>query len=448
MANPVGLSYDQAPAFAVPLGFFMIAPAFLLLAGALAAWTPADWLPSRWMPLSLALTHLLTLGFLGMVMLGALFQMLPVLLSSPVPGALRVARLTQTGMTLGALLLAWGLWQQHATTLRMGVVALGAGLLPALLSMGLAVWRARSEPWLNWPVRQAWGALGITVFLGASLAAQRAGLWQLDDSAWLSRLHMAWGLGGWVILLVIGVSFQLVPMLQLTPAYPAWSRHSLAWGMLAGLLGFTAFGAADDAASPRGALVTALAVTPALVFAGLTLRLQSRRRRKITDVTLDFWHMGLAYLLLCCLTLPWLAGLPEQMEIVWGMAFMLGFAASLINGMLYKIVPFLAWFHLQALKSEAAPRQEAAGTAAARGNRRVPNMKELLPETPTRWHLWLHALALPALLAAPALAASSPGLAEGAARLGALLLAGSAVLLWHNLWRVWRMYHAHRTGRG
>jgi len=65
--------------------------------------------------------------------------------------------------------------------------------------------------------------------------------------------------------------------------------------------------------------------------------------------------------------------------------FMLGFAMSLINGMLYKIVPFLVWFHL------------------FRGGvkRGVPNMKEIIPEQWMWRHLWLHRGTVFAVLFAP-----------------------------------------------
>ncbi len=65
-----GLSYDQGPPFGAPLRYFLVAPLFILLAACLGIFMP-DWLTTRWSPVSLALTHLITLGYLAMVMLGA-----------------------------------------------------------------------------------------------------------------------------------------------------------------------------------------------------------------------------------------------------------------------------------------------------------------------------------------------------------------------------------------
>lgn len=438
MANPVGLSYEQAPAFSVPLGFFLVAPFFLLLAGVLAAFTPPAWLPSRWMPASLALTHLVTLGFLGMVMLGALFQILPVLLNSPVPAASLVSRLGVAGLSLGTLSLTWGLWQQASWALSLGAALLVLGGLPMLVALGVAVARARSEPWLNWPLRLAWGALGITLALGVALVGQLAEVWPALDAFALTRLHAAWGLGGWVGLLVIGVSFQLVPMLLLTQPYPAWVRRGLVWGLLAGLLGFSLQVLLLEAG--YGLLLPSLAA--GLAFAALTLWLQATRRRKLSDATLRFWQFGLVMLTLCLLILPVLPWLPDPLEVAWGIAFLLGFAASVVNGMLYKIVPFLAWFHLQA--------------NTPRGARHVPNMKELLPEDLARQHSVLHGVAVLMLLTACLAQVVVDGLAPATfaaqavtdfiARLGGLILAGSAWLLGRNLWRVWLRYRAHRAG--
>ena len=70
------------------------------------------------------------------------------------------------------------------------------------------------------------------------------------------------------------------------------------------------------------------------------------------------------------------------------LAFLLGFAMSLIQGMLYKIIPFLVWFHLF-----------RGGAIAIKVG--VPNMKEIIPE-PWMWrHFWLHGGTLLAALLAP-----------------------------------------------
>ena len=97
--------------------------------------------------------------------------------------------------------------------------------------------------------------------------------------------------------------------------------------------------------------------------------------------------------------------------------FIAGFAVSVVNGMLYKIVPFLIWFHLQSLLM---------------GVVRVPNMKLIMPEPGMRRQMWLHFAAVPAL----ALSALWPPLIYPAA----LLFGTSMILLEVNLLYAFRIY--------
>ena len=225
---------------------------------------------------------------------------------------------------------------------------------------------------------------------------------------------------GWVLIQVIGVAYQVVPMLQITPAYPASLTRWLTWALLAGiaLLNFPASLGLWSAWA--GWL---LAGTVAIVFAWVTLGLLCRRRRKLPDTTLDFWRLGMASLILLVpqpFLWPFLpSAWQDALQTTAGIIFLLGFAVSVVSGMLYKIVPFLAWFHLQ------------TQTGAKAGT--IPNMKEFIADQGARWHLRLHALAVLCLLPAPWLPASY-------ALLGLALLGAAASMLWLNLLGCTRLF--------
>ena len=74
-----------------------------------------------------------------------------------------------------------------------------------------------------------------------------------------------------------------------------------------------------------------------------------------------------------------------QTDLLLGILLIFGFAVAVINGMLCKIVPFLAWFHLQ---------------AQLLGRARIPNMKHLLPDAAIRRQGWAYLAAFLLLLAA------------------------------------------------
>ncbi len=406
-----GLALEQAPPFSAPLRFFLTAPLFLATAGLLAAWRP-DWSADVRVPFGLALTHLLTLGFLGMVMLGALTQMLPVVAGAPVPGVRRVAGLAHLALLLGTPLLAWGLAGGGEMPLLAAGALLCAGLLPFLGAASLSLLRGRALDTLR-AIALALAALAATLACGLALLGWLAGLWlPAEPAAWLNA-HVLAGLAGWIGILILGVAWQVVPMLQLTPAYPPRLTRFLLVAAGAGLM---ASWLPAESARLAGQLVLAVA---GVVFAVTTLRLQQRRKRKIPDVALSYWRVGMASLILAAALLP-LANSPALLGLA-GLLFLLGFAVSVVNGMLCKIVPFLAWFHLQ------GQRGMLAGG--------LPSMKDYLPDAACRAQFRLHLAALACLLPAPFL----PLLAAP----GGLLLAASAIRLGWNLSRAAHRFHAH-----
>ena len=90
MLNTTGLTLEQAPPIHVPFRLFLTAPLFLLCSACILAWQGEVILVSRWSPATLAVAHLIAIGFLGQVMCGALLQMLPVIAGAPVPAVVSV----------------------------------------------------------------------------------------------------------------------------------------------------------------------------------------------------------------------------------------------------------------------------------------------------------------------------------------------------------------------
>ena len=101
------------------------------------------------------------------------------------------------------------------------------------------------------------------------------------------------------------------------------------------------------------------------------------------------------------------------------MLLIAGFALSAINGMLYKIVPFLAWYHLQ--------------EEMATSGRKLPAVNQIIPEGLAKWQFGAHIAALLLLLGA----CYQPALVRPAAALMCLACIG----LWLNLCVAARLKH-------
>lgn len=413
------LSLEQAPPISVPLRFFLTAPLFgLLAAGALAAAGPAA-LASRWHPALIAATHLITLGVLALCMVGALLQMLPVVAGAVLRRPVRIAWLLHPPLVIGTLLLAAGFARGRADIVLAALPLLGWSLLGLVVLALAALGTAPVRNATTRGMRMALAALAVTVCLGLLAAWHYAGRGTLALPD-LADVHLSWGLLGWVGLLVIGVAYQVVPMFQMTPPYPPWLARGLDAAILLGLCALSVGRLWDVPAAQTLALPVLLAGF--LSFGLATLRLQQQRRRRQADVTLRFWRVAMASLLAAALatTLAWLVPAWDEAAVrplFVGILWIMGFALSAVNGMLYKIVPFLVWLHLQ---SRHPPRGS------------TPNMKQVIADAQARHQALAHEVALLLLAAAPFL----PALFYPALAASAL----SFLLLGRNLLGAWRCY--------
>lgn len=375
------LRLDQAPPFSVPLRFFLTAPVFAFLAALAALWQGPALFESRWSPAALAITHFLTLGVLGMVMLGAMMQILPVLAGAPVARPRAVAFAVHAGLTLGTLALAAGFLTAEPALMALAMGLLGFAFAAFLAALAWALWHVRVVSATVAALRLAGIALAVTVLLGLWLAAGRSGFGGMPAPG-LRDLHPAWGLLGWAGMLIAAVAAQVVPMFHMTPAYPRWMSRWTAFAALGGLAAWSI--AAWAGATGAATIIAAAPIALYAGFAATTLWLHAKRRRRQPDVNFVFWRAAVVCSIAAALL--WLATPFWHGQMLVGVLVIAGALLSIVTAMLYKIVPFLAWLHLQ-----------------ARLGSQVPNVRQYLDERKQRRQLWLHLSAL-ALLVAAALA--------------------------------------------
>lgn len=381
------LSAEQAPPISLPLRFFTLAPVFLVLAALLLAMAGGNPFAELRSPAQIAATHHVTLGFMAMIMLGAIQQLLPVVIGSPMPAPRLVAWLTYLPLIAGALALSAGFMLGSTELLNLSWPLLGLAFLVFIAASLTSLARATAKNATKNALLLSILSLAGAVTFGMLLASGYANGLPLPYAK-LAAAHISLALGGWVLLLAIGVSYQVVPMFQLTPNYPKWMTVGLAPAIFATLLLNLALLLPESTPRWAGFVAETLFWSLACCFAVVTLRLQTQRRRHIPDAPLNFFRVSMLSLLLAAvfsLAALLFPAASEHLRTLSALAFLLGFALSLIQGMIYKIVPFLVWFHL------------------FRGGLKtgVPNMKNIIPE-PWMWrHLWLHGATLLATLLAP-----------------------------------------------
>lgn len=414
-----GLSLGSIPPLGIPFRFFLTAPWFGVLAALLMLVSGPELWTSRQHPALIGLTHLVTLGFMTMTMLGALFQLLPVLSGVAVPAARPVALLVHLSLVAGVLLLCAGLVFGAPLVLGLGVPLLVLAFLGFIVAVATRLVTNPGGGDSIHAIRLAVAALLVTIGLGLYRAL--AYYWPLPAVPELAVIHISWALLGWVLILIMGVSFQVIPMFQVTPDYPSWLTRVLPLLLFAGLLlhGFV------DLPAAAGGLVMVMGAA-VLTWAGFSLHLMRYRKRRLPDMSVRFWKLGLSSLVLATVVFGMVFTLPDAERpvlnsgtglILCGVLMILGFACSVIMGMLQKIVPFLAFLHLQRLCA-----------SDIRAIRRLPNMHVIIRPQYSTWLFRLHVLALAAVL--------------GAVVYGPLTAVAGVVLLLDFGWLAWLLTRA------
>ena len=361
------LSYDQSPPIAAPFRFFLTAPVFGILAGLVLLWGGPDILISRWTPGVLAVIHLITVGFMLQVMLGALIQILPVVAGANLAQPILLAAAVHLALNLGALLLAVAFLTFDAVWFKAAATVLGLG---TALFVGAAWFALRGIPATSASIKglkHAVIGLCVTVGLGVALAVSLG--WELDlPLVQLADIHLVWGFVGWGAVLLAAVAYVVVPMFQITPAYPAWfeRRFSIAAMAVVGAWSVAEFFSMNFMSLLFGLAVVAVVAS----FAVVTLGLQRRSKRARFDANQQCWRVAMASALAA--SAVWLLAMlvPALGEwtgwpLLCGVLLLFGGFTTVIVGMLYKIVPFLIWLHLQ----NAGARRVTA-----------PNMKKIIAE--------------------------------------------------------------------
>ncbi|MBW2494912.1 MAG: hypothetical protein JRE43_09190, partial [Deltaproteobacteria bacterium] len=373
------LSLQDAPPIEIPVAFFLTAPLFLAAAGVLVLLDGTDVLANRWMPITLAAVHLGTLGFITMVMLGAMYQIVAVVVGQPVPW-LRAAHAVHALFSLGAAGFCWGIAKAEPSVVFVAIAMLSLGVMLFVVPVGIALFNAQSLDETGFGIRAAVAFFFLAAAVGIWMVQGFRGLGFPGSRVLWSQAHLCIALVGWVGGLIAAVSWQVLPMFYLAPHAPSRLKWTLQILVAVGAIGpaivlgidyFVALGKHPvllESAAAAAAMPGIFAVW--LLHPCVGAWSLSKRRRKRVDSSLHFWQAGLTLAPLTALTaiIAWSTDTPRW-DVLFGWLALWGWVGMIIHGMLTRIVPFLVWLH------RFAP---LVGKIA------VPSVKKLHPDALTR----------------------------------------------------------------
>ncbi len=355
----VGLSTKNAPSIWVVVPHFLIGTVSFLLASIFLVFNYEALLGYHISGSVLAIAHLMILGWVSMIIFGALYQLIPVVMQVKLYSE-KLAIITLVSLVVGLFFLIAG-FLGYQFQLTNNFIIGGSLIIIAIIMFAFNTLKSallsKDKSISTLYISFAGGYLLLTVLMGLFIPINLTyNLLPLAHTQ-LMTTHIVLGLAGWFLMLVIGVAAKLMPMFLIVHRT---KENLLKWGFYLINGGIIVIFA-----------TTFISGTPYLlnqisfisILAGLVLFLLfnydvfSHRMRRKLDIGMKLSAIGLIMFAVSVLSFVALYfgngvfGLAVgRLEILAGLMLVYGFFTGLILGQTYKTLPFIIWlFYYQKL---------------------------------------------------------------------------------------------------
>ena len=365
-----GLSLDQAPPISVPFRFFLTAPIFGVVISFVLFFTPFSESSNQYSHFAIGLVHLFTLGILSMIIFGAMQQMMPVLAGAIIKKPRFFANVVHTSLVFGTLFLSFSFILELRNLLFIGATFLAIAFLTFFIMSIKLLFNVKFLTSTVKAMRLFSLAGLITLFLGLYLANSHINLTFDENYYSVVFLHILFALFGFALLLIMGVSFQVIPMFYVALDFPKFVQNKMPLILFILLFVSAVFLYLDI----NFFILKIIFATLIISFCFYGLKSLNNRRRPVFDATLWYWKFSLSSLIISMII--WIFNLFESNYIL-AIVFAFGFLYSLLQGMVYKIIPFLSWFHL-----------------SSKGYFKLPTIREFIDEKYIKIHFFVHFISI------------------------------------------------------
>lgn len=359
----------NAPSVTLPLRFMITGLGALISGLGLLVVRPDVLSTYHYNQYVIAITHLFVLGWICTIVMGAMYQLVPVALEARLYSE-KLAAIQFVLHAVGFIGMVWMFWTWNLKQVGHYGSVLGFGVLLFAYNIARTLFRVPRWNVVALAVSSTIGWLLFTVLAGLTIAAGKCSYESLENPGAFSffiaaaagaakviarfdaisamHAHAHLGVVGVFIMLIVGVSYRLVPMFTLSDLQNERRATASVILLNVGLLG--AFFAVLLRSQWKPVFVLLLAT--GLVLYGLEIRAILRaRKRRVLDWGVKYFLTAIGFLLpLTALgaTLSWprlpLTQFTGQLENAYGFVALIGLVSLAIIGMLYKIIPFIVWY--------------------------------------------------------------------------------------------------------
>jgi len=341
-------SLTKNTSYKVVLPFYIYAALSFLVATIILFFSSSAFLQHYFHPRTLAITHMMALGWGTMMILGASHQLVPVLIEGKLYSNL-LAYLSFVFAAIGIPLLVYGFYDfDFGWPAQWGAILINTAVIFYLINIAISMAKSQKENVHAVFVFTATLWLLITTIVGLFLIYNFTHNILSKDSLAYLPLHAHLGIIGWFLLLVIGVGSRLIPLFLISK----YHNEKLLWWIYAlinvGLITFIICFLYTDI---KGLffLPVATILISLLMFGYFCYKAyQERLRRKVDDqlkislLSVLMMLLPLIFLLILIVLLLFSVDDPGLI-LTYGFCIFFGWITAIIFGMTFKTLPFILW---------------------------------------------------------------------------------------------------------
>lgn len=317
--------------------------------------------------------HLFLLGFVMVIIFGAMAQLIPVVLEVG-HAVVDLYYVILPLLGIGTLIMVAGFWIEPALLSYGGLLVLSSMIIFALEAFA-TLKKAEINTLTVKTIAVSNTYLLLGILTGFAIALGLNGTISINVDTML-KAHVYAVLGGFVLLTIMGLSLTLIPMFSLAHGFDE-TPIKRGFNLVAIGVGIVFIGAlvSLDILQWLGYLITIIGAGFYLYQIYIIYKLTVRKEMDIWAKAMFFGFGSL--ILSIVLGVIYLLGASDSWLHTSAWFFILGFIGFLINGHLYKIVPFLVWFE------RFAPLV---------GKEKVPMLHEMYPKEQANMMFWFSSI--------------------------------------------------------
>ncbi len=383
---PGSIATPFTPPFKVVRLYFIIATITFIFLNGLMLLSSGNIYGFHFQPKILSFAHMAVLGWATMIIMGAMTQLIPVILET----SLFSVWMAKWGLWLYVLAVATITGHFWFFAIKGGGMAWAAGIaftsvVLFAINVGLTLTKVKK---INITIAHIIAAivyLTVVASIGFILGYNLSIPFIKGNHLNYMALHAAIGFGGWFSMIIMGVSYKLLPMFTLSYTYknwPGWAAFTL---VNLGIIGIIV-----EFLTKRPFYSSALILAGLIMFSYQVVLIMKGRMRKGLDVGLRHALFSYAYIPVAAILGVIISlsnidpDIRQRIILIYGFTVLFGCITLLIIGMMYKIVPFLVWFHKYSDKV---------------GKEKVPLLKDMFSERLGNIQFWLLNIGVPAVMA-------------------------------------------------